>query len=504
MINLKCLFSLLTLVCLSASVQAANFNLVINHGRVIDPETGLDAIRHIGIVDNKITQLSTTPLRGDKEIDASGLVVSPGFIDLHTHSPTQLGQYYQLFDGVTTALELEIGAYPIAAYGEHIAEKALINFGASTGYLSLRVLQKQGIEYVHLTSKPKPINLNGWWTGLKTLFMDQFDAMRETFSVNASVDDLAAIRANINHGLEQGGIGIGLALDYISEGVNSEELAAVFEVAAEHKAPIFVHLRRGINGDPTGLYEVLGLAKQFGTSLHICHLTHNGMRNTQLFLAEIKQAQAEGVDVTTEVLPYNAGSALISAAVFSRDWRTIFGIDYSDVEWGETGERFTEESWLHARENHPQSGVIHHYLKEEFTQMAVAEPGVIIVSDLLPMVDKEKKVAPHNGAFSKILSQYVRDLGIIDLPTAIAKMTWLPAKRLENYAPIFKSKGRIQVGADADITIFDAVKIESKATYRDPYQEAKGFQFVIVNGQPVIAHGQLVNNTYPGKRLLAK
>ena len=494
------------LIILSSSpfVMAESLSLVINHGRVIDPETGLDAIRHIGIQHNKITKISTSPLQGDQEIDASGLIVSPGFIDLHTHSPTQLGQYYQLFDGVTTALELEIGAYPIAAYGQDVADSALINFGASTGYLSLRVLQKQGIEYVHLTSKPKPVSLNGWWTGLKTLFMDLSDAMRDTFSVNASVDDLAAIRENIINGLEQGGLGIGLALDYFSEAVNEEELAAIFEVAAEYKAPIFVHMRRGINGDPTGLYEVLGLAKQFGASLHICHLTHNSMKNTQLFLAEIKKAQAEGVDVTTEVLPYNAGSALISAAVFSRDWRTIFDIDYGDVEWAETGERFTEETWIKTRESHPQSGVIHHYLKEEYTQMAVKEPGVIIVSDLLPMVDTDKNVAPHNGAFSKVLSKYVRDLKIIDLPTAIAKMTWLPAKRLENYAPAFKNKGRIQVGADADITIFDMASLESKATYQDPYQEAKGFQFVIVNGQPVISYGLFLDNTHPGKRLLAK
>ena len=129
---------------------------------------------------------------------------------------------------------------------------------------------------------------------------------------------------------------------------------------------------------------------------------------------------------------------------------------------------------------------------------------MIIVSDLLPMVDTDKNVAPHNGAFSKVLSKYVRDLKLIDLPTAIAKMTWLPAKRLENYAPAFKNKGRIQVGADADITIFDMASLESKATYQDPYQEAKGFQFVIVNGQPVISYGLFLDNTHPGKRLLAK
>lgn len=503
MIHTKYFISFLAAFLCCISLSASEFSLAINHGRVIDPETGLDGIRHIGITGGKITKISENPLQGNKTLNVSGLVVSPGFIDLHTHSPTQLGQYYQVFDGVTTALELEMGAFPVTSYASEIADKALINFGASIGYLSLRVLQKQGIEYVHLTSKPKPVSLNGWWTGFKTLFMDLSAAMKDTFSENASTADISAIKMNIESGLKQGGIGIGLALDYFSEAVNNEELESIFSIAAENKVTVFVHMRRGINGDPAGLFEVLGLAKKYGSSLHICHLTHNSMKNTELFLAEIKKAQAEGVDVTTEVLPYNAGSALISAAVFSRDWKTIFAIDYGDIEWSETGERFTEDTWMKARESHPQSGVIHHYLKEEFTQMAVKEPGVIIVSDLLPMLDKDKKVAPHNGAFSKVLGQYVREKKLIDLSIAISKMTLLPALRLESFAPVFKSKGRIQVGADADITIFNADTIESRATYKDPYQEAVGLKYVIVNGQVVIEDSQLVSGVFPGQRLLA-
>ena len=490
---------------LSGAAVAQPYSLVINNGRVIDPESGLDAIRHICIQNDKIIELSTSALQGAKEIDASGLIVSPGFIDLHTHSPTPLGQYYQLFDGVTTALELEVGAFPIKDYGSQIAKQPLINYGASAGYLSMRILEKQGLELPHiLTSKPMPVNLTGLYTILKLIFMEQSKALHNILQENATAEELASLRQNLITGLNNGGIGIGLALDYFSEAANDEELAMIFQVAAEHNAPLFIHLRRGINGDPTGLHEALALAKSHGTSLHICHVTHNAMRNTRLFLDEIKKAREQGVDVTTEILPYNAGSALISAAVFNRDWRTIFGIDYGDVEWAETGERFTEETWLKARKENPESGVIHHYLKEETTQMALQEAGMIVVSDLLPMTDKDKKVAPHNGSFSKILGLYVRDERLLDLSTALSKMTILPAKRLERYAPLFKNKGRIQVGADADITIFDAEAITSKATYKNPYQEAIGFHHVIVNGVQVIRDSKLVENQYPGKRLLAR
>ena len=147
--------------------------------------------------------------------------------------------------------------------------------------------------------------------------------------------------------------------------------------------------------------------------------------------------------------------------------------------------------------------MIHHYLKEEWTQRAVQEPGVIIVSDLLAMESRDKNVAPHNGAFSKILGRYVREQELLDLMTAITKMTLLPARRLEDFAPAFKRKGRIQSGMDADITIFDPQTILDNATYRNPYQEASGITHVIVNGQTIIRQGELVPGSYPGRRLLA-
>ena len=499
----------LSLLALMGPVAAAGaevegrWSLVVNHGRVIDPETGLDGTRHLGVRGDEIAVVSTTPLRGAKEIDATGLVVAPGFIDLHTHSPTPLGQYYQLFDGVTTALELEAGAFPVGRYGSRIDSEPLINFGASAGYLSMRLLHKQGLEAVHATEAPRPVSLRGWWTALKALFMPVNAALGATFREVASEEELGALRASLLRGLDEGGLGIGLALDYISEAVNEAELAMIFEVAAERRAPVFVHVRRGVNGDPAGLREALSLAKRHGAPLHVCHVSHNAMRNIDLFLAEIERARAEGVDVTTEVLPFNAGSAPITSAVFDRDWQTIFDIGYEDVEWAETGERFTRESWERVRREHPTSSVIHHYLTEEWTRRAVQAPGVIIVSDLMPMETREKKVAPHNGAFTKVLGSYVRDEHLLSLSEALEKMTLLPARRLERYAPQFERKGRIQPGADADITIFDPDRIAIRATYRDPYQEATGVEHVIVNGVHLVEGGRLLEGRYPGRRLSA-
>lgn len=474
------------------------YDLVLAGGRVIDPESGLDAVRHVGVNGGAIAAVASEELEGRERLDVTGLVVAPGFIDLHSHSPTPLGQHHQLLGGVTTALELEAGAYPVSGFAPEMRDAAVIHHGSSVGYGSIRLETKLGLRQAHLLAgSPRPVGLRGWWTILRAFF----DPPDEVFTEGATAEERETMRAMLEAGLDGGGLGIGVPLDYFSEAVDEAELRMVFEVAGSREVPLFIHVRRGVNGDPAGLREALRLAKETGAPLHVCHISHNAMRNTSLFLAEIRAARDEGVDVTTELLPYNAGSALISSAVFGRDWRTIFDIDYEDVEWAATGERFDEAMWHDYRENRPEGQVIHHYLDEAWTRTALVEPGVIVVSDLLPMVTEENKVAPHNGAFTRILGRYVREEGVLDLGTALAKMTLLPARRLEGPFPAFRKKGRVQVGADADLTIFDPRTVLDRATYRDPYQSSVGIEHVLVGGQLVVRNGERDSTLTPGRFL---
>jgi len=474
------------------------YDLVLNGGRVIDPESGLDAIRNVGIVGASVAAISTEPMQGSTTIDASGLVVSPGFINVHSHSWTPLGQEFELRDGVTTALELEAGAYPVADFGTHepiaIAGNAHINFGASVGHAWARsaVLEADdslsGADHMRASAITE-----GDVRGME----------RPAFRQSLTPEQRNELRKHLEAGLEEGGLGIGMLLDYMSEVVDDAEMRAVFELAADRKAPIIVHIRRGIAGDTSGLLEIIRYAKASGASVHVCHVQANAMSNIDEFLRLMREARDDGVKITTESFPYNGASTSITAAVFNRDWQTIFDITYSDVEWAATGERFNEEMWHEYREKYPGGTVIHHYNKEEWTSVATNAPDVIVAADGFPIFTLEQKVAPFGiGTNSRVLGRYVREKRTLSLQDAIAKMTYLPAKMLQDYSPNMARKGRIKIGADADITVFDPATVIDKATYAEPYLASSGIVHVLVGGQLALRDGELQQGVLAGRRVL--
>jgi N-acyl-D-aspartate/D-glutamate deacylase len=463
-----------------ATAGAADYDMVINGGRVLDPETGLDGIRNVAIRDGTIVRVVRQPLRGDVVIDASGLVVAPGFIDLHAHGQDPVSARYQAADGVTTALELEIGVLPLGDWLASRAGRSPVHYGASAGHPAAR--------YNHLTNGALG---NVIYAGAATV--TEGEAPFATHRPDGA--GMADIVARLTAGLDEGALGIGLGISY-TPGASHEEIYRVFELAARRGAPVFVHVREAdrVGGDALApVQEVLADAAATGASLHIVHLNSSTDRQAPVALAMIHGARQRGLDVTTEFYPYTAGSTRLDSALFD-GWQG----DYHDLQWTATGERLTEETFHRYRR---QGGwVIIHGQDPEVNRWLAAQPDVIVASDGVPFVDGFSH--PRSaGTFARMLGHYVRERGAVDLMTAITKMTLLPARRLEQVAPGMARKGRLQKGADADITIFDPETVADRATFMEPAKTSVGIRYVLVKGTAVVKDGRLQEGVFPGEAI---
>jgi len=244
-------FALLTGILAGMLVAGASyaddplFDVVIEHGRVMDPESGLDAVRSIGIAEGVVRMISGRPLRGKRTIDAAGLVVAPGFIDLHWHGTKPESHLYQAMDGVTASLELEIGVGDIDRWYAEREGREPIHYGAAIGHVPVRMQVKHD-DGEFLPKGP----------GAKGELNEQ---------------ELAQIKQHIEHGLQRGAVAVGLGIVY-TPAATDWELLEVYRIAAKYHAFTHVHVRgassaAGAGADrEMGLLEVIALSAVTGTT----------------------------------------------------------------------------------------------------------------------------------------------------------------------------------------------------------------------------------------------
>jgi dihydroorotase len=453
-------------------LTAQQYDIVLTNGRVMDPESGLDAVRNVGITGGRIAAISASPLQGGTVVDVRGLVVAPGFIDLHVHTHSPELYAFKARDGVTTALELELGAWPVKPWYAEREGKSLINFGASAGHIpaTMAVLGDHG----------------------------GFTPSEATANRVATAEEVRRIRDDLRQGLDQGAIGIGLGINYLPKS-SREEILDIFQLAADRKVPCFVHVRHGGPVEPgveDAVQEVIADAAATGAPLHVVHITSVGLRQTPTLLRMIRGARARGLDITTEAYPYTAGMTDISSAIFDTGWQEHQGgITYKDLQWAATGERLTPEAFAKYRK---QGGMVAiHSIPEDIVRLALADPMVMIASDSILQNGKGHPRAA--GTYARVLGRYVREQHVLTLMDAIRKMTLMPAQRIRQ-----PNLGRVKVGADADITVFDPARVIDRATFENPAQYSEGIPYVLVNGVFVVKNGELVKGAAPGRPVLWK
>lgn len=299
----------------------------------------------------------------------------------------------------------------------------------------------------------------------------------------------------IEKGLADGALGVGFGLAY-TPATTTAEFESMLRVAAAHGATVFVHVRKTTI---EALEEAITSAATVGVSLQVVHVNSSGGIATTAFVEAIEQARRNGQDVTAEAYPYEASQTYIESALFD-DWESWEDDRFSAFQWVDTGERLTRESFARYR---AQGGVVIHHVRTEAMTRAAIEPELtMIASD--GFIEGGRGHPRTSGTNAKVLGRYVRQDGMLTLMDALRRMTIDPARRLEAYVPAMATKGRLRIGADADITIFDAAMVIDRSTYTDPTRPPEGIHYVLVSGEPVVENGTLLPDARPGRGIKAR
>ena len=446
------------------------FDAVVTGGRVMDPASGFDYTAALGIDGARITAMAVgadaPALRGRTTIDASGLVVAPGFIDILSYSPNGYGEWYKVADGVTANLGMHgLDARASDWFAAHPDGSAPVHFGGA---------------YDNATVRPR--------RGL-----GPYDS--------GSARVVEAIVADAAEDLRNGFIGLHMQPEY-TPGATTAEVRDHGALAAAHGVPLCVHARYSDNIAPgtnlEGVDELIGVARDTGAHVHIEHITSTGGTGVMdEALGRIGAAIAEGLSLTACVYPYRFWATYLKSARFD-DWQEKYGISYGDLQVAGTPRRLTEETFAAARRDNLLTAAF--AIPAEDIETALRADFVMVGSDAI--LERPHNNHPRStGCFSKLLGHYVRELGVIDLMTGLSKITIQPARLLEGRCPDLRRKGRLGIGADADVTVFDPAAVIDRSTIENPAQRSAGIEWVLVEGQTVKTPDGTVDGVRPGRGL---
>ena len=493
------------------AVAQESFDLLIKNGRIVDGTGTPWYEADVGIVGDRITRVGNlSGATAPQVIDATGLIVAPGFIDPHTHALRGIfdvpNAESALLQGVTTLTEGNDGSspYPIDRHYADIQD--------------LRISPNWAVFVGQGTIRQRVIGF-----GLRKASPQEMDRMKQM----------------VRDAMEQGALGISTGLFYVPGSFTStEEVIELSKVAAEYNGIYISHIREEAAQLIDSVQETIRIGEEAGIPVQITHHKVIGVENWGASIESLRlvdEARARGVDVTIDQYPYTASQTSINALI--PQWAQAGGREemlnrinspetYSTIKneviakilydrgggdpknvfisrnsWDPNmaGKNLAELTMEAGMEPTPENAAeivfdiirgggataVYHAIGPEDVDRIMRHPATAIGSDGPVGVFGEGAPHPRQyGTFARILGHYVRERGVITLEEAVKKMSSQSARRLGIH-----DRGLITEGYFADVAVFDAEEIIDRASFEQPHQYATGMKFVLVNGEVVVENG---------------
>jgi len=476
----------------------ADYDLVINGGRVMDPETHFDDVRNVGVKDGKIAVITTEKITGKETIDANGLVASPGFIDTHWHYTRPWSNKLALRDGRTTVLDLELGTHGpyIDQWYKERKGNAQVNYGQTVAHEFARAEVLDGFKGAE--DVPSALKSRGGGTGWS--------------SKHPSLEEGNRILELLDEGLQAGGLGIGSTVGYMRAGVSAREFFEIHRLAGLYGRQLGAHFRYTPGTEVTesnGIQELLANAAALGAPALACHFNNPGYNLVHELLGRMRE---RGLNVWGEVYPYAAGSTALNAVFLEPEmWVETLGHKYEEtVQDVATGEWYTQKSREEMIKKEPTRVVLVFKMPKSAIVEWLRLPGATIITDGMPLVpddgltwDTPYEKLPNThpraaGSFAKAL-RLARENNI-PLMQVVAMCSYNSARPLGTTGlKAMQERGRMQQGMVADITLFDPQTVTDNATYAKGTIPSTGIPYVIVNGTIVVKNSKVLKGVNPGQ-----
>ena len=516
------------------SPPAAEADILIKNGHVVDGTGAPWFQADVAITGDKIVYVGRAPVKARRVIDAAGKVVSPGFIDMHSHSEFGLSLDGHALSKITQGITTEV-------MGEHLSAGPVLDHAVDDPMMVTPPVKRSwttlGGFFSYLQKKGIGLNVASYiGAGQVRASAMGYENRQPT---PAEMDRMKQL---IRQGMEEGAFGLSNGMSYVPNMFfNTAQLIELCKVAGAYGGIFTIHIRNVAPGDPRdkGLKEAIEIAKGAHIPVEIFHLGASAGMDPDDFIRDVQQARADGVDITGNSYPYETGwtyltqslpawaqegnSAAIVARLQKPDTRArilmeLKDHDFSTLKVASENPEFDGKHLAQvAAEMHvsPPEALLNILVKmkgEGFqiglptgkraaivTQM-LNNPWMDIGSDgiSLPAGVRTSFGSPHPrsfGSHTRLLAEYVRKQPVFTLEEAVRKMTSLPADRLG-----LQTRGVLRQGMTADVVVFDPATVQDMATYENPAQYSKGIAWVLVNGTAVVANGK-PTNALPGQVL---